>query len=136
MEISKAVGDQKNLIFQNSFFLMMKIFTRVQKIKWISYTNFSYFIIQTYIPKVIFMFPQVSKKLTSQKLFSLNSIKLYNWCSNKMPKIKSLEKNHLLISRQKTEWEFFLRLSDRNVPKKVLPLVHFEAPDWFTVFKR
>ncbi len=97
---------------------MMKIFTRVQKIDWISHKKFNYLIIQTYIPKVIFMFPQVCKKLTSKKLFSLNSIKLYNWCSNKKPKIKSLDKNHLLISCQKTEWEFCLRLSEWEAKKE------------------
>ncbi len=84
---------------------MVKIFTRVQKINWISYTNFNYLFIQTHIPKVIFMFPQVSNKIHFTKIISLNSIKLYNWCSNKKPKIKSLDKN-LLISRQKTEWKF------------------------------
>ncbi len=40
-ESCSAVGDQKNLIFQNSFFyLMVKIFTRVQKIIWTSYIKF------------------------------------------------------------------------------------------------
>ncbi len=48
------------------------------------------------------------KKITLQKKWiHKNSIKL-NWCSKKMLKIKSLDKIYLLISRQKTEWDFFL----------------------------
>jgi hypothetical protein len=31
--------------------------------------------------------------------------------------------------------KFEPKISDRNEPRKVLPTVHFEAPDWFSVFK-
>jgi hypothetical protein len=43
-----------------------------------------------------------------------------------MPKIKSLDKNHLLISRQKTEWEFCLRLSEWEMKKEEIG----EMPTW------
>jgi hypothetical protein len=60
-ESCSAVSGQKNMIFK-IVFIMMKIFTRVQKLD--GTKNFKFNFSTHIIPKVIFIFPQIFKKIT------------------------------------------------------------------------
>ncbi len=68
---------------------------------------FVHFSIQTYNFLMIFMFPQVCKNSLHKILFSLNSIKFLNWCSNKMAKTKSLHKTTCWSRGKKLNENFF-----------------------------
>ncbi len=57
-----------------------------------------------------------------KKWIHKNLIKL-NWCSKKMLKIKSLDKSYFLISRQKTEWDFFSSIERVGTEKMKMKII-------------
>jgi hypothetical protein len=74
-----------------------------------------------------FSFLHQIPKFTSQKIISRRLI--WNYITDariKMPKINSLDKNHLLISCQKTEWEFLS--SSERVRRKLSKWTFWPRP--------